>query len=268
MTDGGRADRGGRGGHGRGGIGDAFLGGYPRLPAEVSDTGRLPRRDELEAFRALGERAAEAGHGLRELVGLYLRRTRRLWGTLPGVLRPGTGTGQARTGDAVLTAVEAAVAALGEGHERAQRLAVRQEEGERREFVDDLLYGRSDMGRLAERAQRFGLRLAQVHAVAVAAAAESYDDVHPTVRRIERELLGRFGQREVLLATKEGRLVCIAPGSDREVLEHFARLAECPGGGCPAARRVAVGREHSGAGGVVRSDEEALEVLELADQLR
>jgi hypothetical protein len=249
--------------------GEDFLSGFALLLAEVSRTGRLARRDELSRFRELGERAGERGYGLRELVGLYLAHTQRLWGTLPGVAHAASGHERGRTGEAVIGAVAAAVAALGEGHERAQRMAVRQEEGERREFVDDLLYGRSDMGRLAERAQRFGLRLAGVHAVAVAVGAgeEVYDDVHPTVRRVERELLGRFGQRDVLLSTKEGRLVCIAASSDRGVLEHFTGLAEHPGGGYPAARRVAVGREHAGAGGVVRSYEEALSALEFADQL-
>ncbi|MFC4493400.1 PucR family transcriptional regulator [Streptomyces ovatisporus] len=272
---GGRANQSGGSGAGTGAAADGgdgrededFVGDYPRLLAEVSQTGRLLRRDELDGFRALGERAAERGLHLRELVGLYLGQTRRLWGELPGVARAGTAGERARTGDALLGAVEAAVSALGEGHEHAQRLAMRQEENERREFVDDLLYGRSDMGRLAERAQRFGLRLAGVHAVAVAAGSERYDDVHRTVRRIERELLGRFGARDVLLATKDGRLVCIASSNDRDVLDHFAKLAEHPGAGYPAAERVAVGREHSGAGGVVRSYEEALGTLELAGQL-
>ncbi|WP_405803753.1 PucR family transcriptional regulator [Streptomyces sp. NBC_01187] len=248
----------------------AFLGDYPRLLSEVSRTGRLPRRDELDAFRELGERAAECGHGLQSLVGLYLGETRRLWSTLPGVVnagRDGGTEGHVRTGEAVLCAVDAAVAALGEGHERAQRLAVRQEEGERREFIDDLLYGRSDLSRLAERAQRFGLHLADRHAVAVAAAGEPYDDVHPAVRRIERDLLGRFGQRDVLLSTKEGRLVCIASSGDSTVLDAFARLAEDPGPGCPAAHRVVLGREHSGAGGVVRSYDEAVEALTFADRV-
>ncbi len=245
-----------------------FLGDYERLLSEVSDTGRLLRRSELERLRELGEGAAAAGHGLRQLVGLYLGETRRLWGTLPGVAHAAGAVERARTGDALLAAVDAAVGALGEGHEHAQWLAMRQEEGERREFVDDLLYGRSDLGRLAERAQRFGLRLGRAHAVAVAAGDEKYDDVHPTVRRIERELLGRFGERDVLLATKEGRLVCIVASSDRSLVDAFAALAERPGAGYPAARRVAVGREHSGASGVVRSYEEALNALELAGQLR
>ncbi|MGW5944963.1 PucR family transcriptional regulator [Streptomyces celluloflavus] len=244
-----------------------FLDGYATLLSEVSATGRLPRRPELDAMRDLGERAAEAGHGLRELVGLFLGETRRVWGTLPGVARAAGAAERARTGDAVRGAVDAAIAALGEGHERAQRLSVRQEEAARREFVDDLLYGRSDLGRLAERAERFGLRLAHEHAVAVAEGEEPFDDVHPLARRVERELVGRFGDRDVLITTKEGRLICVGASSEGAVLDAFAACARRPDAGRPAARRVAIGRPHSGAGGVVRSYEEALSALDLAQQL-
>jgi DNA-binding PucR family transcriptional regulator len=244
-----------------------FLDGYAAYLGDVSATCRLPRRPELDALRELGERAAEAGHGLRELVGLYLKETRRIWGTLPGVARVGTAADRARTGDAVLGAVDAAIAALGEGHERAQRLAVRQEEAARREFVDDLLYGRSDLGRLAERAERFGLRLAHAHAVAVAEGEEPFDDIHPVARRVERELIGRFGDRDVLITTKEGRLICVGASSERTLLDAFADCARLTEAGRPGARRVALGRPHSGAGGVMRSYEEALGALELAEQL-
>lgn len=250
------------------GVPPGFLDGYPAMLAEVSATGRRLRRAELEALRVLGKRSAEAGYGLPELVGLYLRATREDWSGLPGVTGVTGADDAGRVGDAVLAAVAAAVAALGEGHERAQRLLARQEEAARREFIDDLLYGRSDLGLLSERAERFGLRLARDHAVAVARGNEAYDDLHPAVRRIERELIGRFGERDVLLATKDGRLVCVAPGTEAVVLDAFAELALKPGTGHPVARRVAVGREHPGAGGVVRSYEEALSALDFADRLR
>lgn len=250
-------------------IPDDFLGGYERMLTEVAETGRLLLRPELDELRELGERAAEAGFGLRQLIGLYLGETRRLWGSLPGAVRTSAAAGSARTADALLGAVDTAVAALGEGHERAQRLAVRQEEAARREFVDDLLYGRSDLGRLAERAERFGLRLARSHAVAVAEGEEPYDVVHPVARRVERELIARFGEHDVLLTTKEGRLVCIAVGGERgrAILDAFASRVQDPGSGHMGARTVAVGREHPGAGGVVRSYEEALGALEFADRL-
>ncbi|MGW9208059.1 PucR family transcriptional regulator [Embleya sp. NPDC055664] len=249
------------------GIPAEFLRDWAELLGEISTTGRLLRRAELNVLADLGERAAEAGHHWHALVDLYLRETRRVWTTLPGVARAGSVGEAARAGEAVLTASEAAITALGAGHERAQRLAVRQEEAARREFIDDLLYGRSDPGRLAERAERFGLRLARAHAVAVAVGEVAYDEAHPLVRRVERELIGRFGERDVLLTTKGARLVCIAPDDERPVLAAFAKYATSSGGGRESADRVALGRAHPGAGGVVLSYEEALGALDLAERL-
>ncbi|MFF2661980.1 PucR family transcriptional regulator [Kitasatospora sp. NPDC058032] len=252
---------------GNGGLPTGLVRQYVELLADVSRSGRQLRRPELEGLRQLGEHSAEAGQGLREVVAQCLGATRAQWQALPGIAGATTLGELRRAGEAVLAATDASLAALGEGHERAQRLAVRQEESLRREFIDDLLYGRSDPGLLAERAERFGLRLAGAHAVAVAVGEEPYGDVHPVVRRVERELVGRFGERDVLLASKDGRLLCVAPDSERAVLDFFTQLVLGPGVGYRPARRVAVGRRHSGAGGVVRSYEEALGALDFADRL-
>ncbi|MFF7680176.1 PucR family transcriptional regulator [Actinacidiphila glaucinigra] len=243
-----------------GGVPPEYVDTYLKMLAEVSSTGRRLRRTELDGLRELGERGADAGLGLRELVGGYLAATRDAWRSLPGV--------EVWMGEAVLSAAEAAIAALGEGHERAQRLQVRQEEAARQEFIDDLLYGRSDPGRLAERAERFGLRLGQEHMVAVGRGEDAYKDGHPVLRRIERELSARFGERNVLLTVKDGRLVCVTSTADRAVSAAFADTALRPGPGYEAARRVAVGRTHAGAGGIVRSYEEALGALDVAERLR
>ncbi|MGX1880832.1 PucR family transcriptional regulator [Streptomyces sp. NPDC055287] len=232
-------------------IPEEYLAGYARILADVSATGRRLTRAELDSRRALGEQAAEAGHGLRALVGRHLAATRAAW--------PGASTSPER----VLAAVEQAVDAFAEGYERAQRMAVRQEEAARREFIDDLLHGRSDLGRLAARAERFGLRLSQAHAVAVAVGTEAYEDTDRVTRRVDRELIGRFGDRRILLATKDGRLICIVPGDQTDVLTHFAKQAHAATDG----GRVAIGRAHPGAGGVVHSYEEALSALELADRM-
>ncbi|WP_374225148.1 PucR family transcriptional regulator [Streptomyces sp. ISL-98] len=230
---------------------EEYLDGYARILADVSATGRRLTRSELDSRRALGERAAEAGHGLRALVGRHLAATRAAWPHATA------------SHDRVLAAVEQAVDAFAEGYERAQYLAVRQEEAARREFIDDLLHGRSDLGRLSARAERFGLRLSQAHAVAVAEGAEAYEDTDAVTRRVDAELIGRFGDRRILLATKDGRLICIVPGDQADVLGHFAKRAhDATNGG-----RVAIGRAHPGAGGVVHSYEEALSALELADRM-
>ncbi|MFG2605049.1 PucR family transcriptional regulator [Streptomyces sp. NPDC048514] len=230
-----------------------YLRGYARILADVSATGRRLTRKELDERRTLGERAAEAGHSLRDLVRLHLADTRTSWpdGTRAGAV------------DGVLAAVEQAVDAFAEGYQRAQHLAVRQEESLRREFIDDLLYGRCDLGRLAERAERFGLVLSRAHAVAVAEGPEAYDDTVPVTRRVETALLTRFGDRRILLTTKNGRLICVAPGDQEEVLAYFAGQAHAATDGT----RVAIGRPQPGPGGVVHSYEEALSTLELAGRL-
>jgi sugar diacid utilization regulator len=231
---------------------EEYLEGYARILLDACATGRRLTREELTSLRIQGERAAEAGIGLRVLVRAHLAAAR--------TVRPGL---MGTAAEHLLTAVEQAVDAFAEGHERAQRLAVRQEEAVRREFIDDLLYGRSDLGRLAERAERFGLLLSHAHAVAVAQGADPYDDGSPVTRRIDSSLVARFGNRRILLTTKDGRLICIAPGDQSEVLSFFAKQAYAATDG----GHVAIGRAHPGAGGVVHSYEEALNALDLAARM-
>ncbi|MEW1758808.1 helix-turn-helix domain-containing protein [Streptomyces cyaneofuscatus] len=225
--------------------------GYADLLDRAATTGPGPDGVELERLRSFGEQAAADGTTLRGLVVHHLSQARAAWpaGTVEG--------------ERALAAVQLAVEALCEGYERAQRFAVRQEESARREFIDDLLYGRGDPVRLAERAERFGLRLSHAHAVATAEGPVRYAEGDSVPRRVEGAVVGRFGERRILLTTKAGRMVCIAPGGQRQVLAYFAEQAYAATGG----GRAAVGRPHPGAGGVVHSYEEALQALYLADRL-
>ncbi|MCZ4609041.1 helix-turn-helix domain-containing protein [Streptomyces sp. Lzd4kr] len=232
-------------------ISEHYVEGCAQILAEVSATGRRLTREELTSRRELGEQAADAGHGLRALVSAHLSAARAAWPTAPG------------TADSALAALHQVIDAFSEGYERAQRQAVRQEEAARREFIDDLLYGRADLGRLAERAERFGLRLSHAHAVAVAQGPTAYDEGDKVPQQVERALISRFGDRSVLLTTKNGRILCIAPGHQDEVLAYFAKQAHAATEG----GQVAIGRAQPGPGGVVHSYEEALNALELAERL-
>ncbi|WP_449063569.1 helix-turn-helix domain-containing protein [Planomonospora algeriensis] len=301
--------------------------------SEAAATGRPPGRDVLDGYRAAGARAAELGLPLRELVdaALAMAETAVSGPSGPGSSAPGDSglggsasdpaasdpvwpgpPGQGRTkgaAPAVLSALRRAVSALMEGYENAQRLAIRQEEAARREFVDDLLHGRAD--RLAERAEHFGLRLAESYVVAVARPAMSVRavgtgsggtgsggvrpdgtgpggvgsdgtgpggkkatpdeagtpglrDGDPVARRIEEALVARFGSHNVLVAVRDGLLVCVAPGSLSAAtgeFTHHVRQAFEPGW-C-----VGVGRAHRGPGGVVASYREAGNAIELGDRL-
>ena len=234
---------------------DPFTQGYVELLAGAAESGRRLGREQIEARRRQGERAAEAGVSLRSCITAHLAATRTNWPPLhSGTAAPG----------AVLAVVEQAIDAFAEGYERAQREAVRQEEADRREFIDDLLHGRSHLGRLADRAERYGLLLSGAYAVAVAQGAEPYDDFHQVTRAVEQAVLGRFGSRSILITTKDGRLLCIAPGDQPDVPTWFAKQAYAAAG---QRGRVAVGRPQHGGGGVAHSYEEALATLDLADRM-
>jgi sugar diacid utilization regulator len=249
-----------------GGVPVELLDGYVEMLTQVSGTGRRLARAELESRRHLGALAAEQGVPLRALIDLYLSANWLAWPQLSAVVAA-SGADQVRTiAEAVLRATDDAVVELSEGYENAQRLVMRREEAERREFIEDLLSGRSDLGRLSERAQRFGLRLAGSYIVAAARATQPFDHGDAVTRRVEAALLARFDAYDVFVTTKQGLLLCIAPGAASDVPAEFTRQLESllvTGEGW----QVAIGRPHPGPRGVSRSYDEAREALDLADSL-
>lgn len=239
--------------------------GYIELLAAIGASGRRLGRDELDTQRKLGAAAAEQNVPLRNLIDLYLSATWLTWREFPSIPGARADAVKAAAGS-VLRAANDAIVALTEGYDRAQRVLMREEEARRREFIDDLLHGRSDLGRLAETAERYGLRLAGQLAVAAARADRAFVDSDPVTRHVESTLLARFGARDVLVTTKEGQLICIASVPPPDALNEFARSLQSALSGdenwC-----VGIGRPHAGPGGVVRSYEEARGTVELAASL-
>ncbi|OAH09887.1 PucR family transcriptional regulator [Streptomyces jeddahensis] len=227
-----------------------FLDGYTEIVADASTTGRRLTRDELNSRRELGVKAAASGYGWRVLVREHLAASRTGWPT-------------AAAPDSVVAVIEQAVDAFADGYERAQRLVIRREEAARREFIDDLLHGRGDPGHLAARAERFGLRLSRAHAVAVAEGPAKYDETDPVPRQVQDALFGRFENRRILFTTKDGRMLCIAPGDQGDVLTHFAKQAHAATDG----GQVAIGRPRPGAVGIGHSYEEARGALDVAQRM-
>ncbi|MFI6792546.1 PucR family transcriptional regulator [Nonomuraea sp. NPDC050383] len=227
-----------------------LLGGHLQVLARAAGTGRLPDRADLDAYHEAGARAARLGVPLRAVVDAALSAAEQP----PAGEGPGS---PARGGPAVLAARRRAVAALMEGYERAQLAAIREEETARREFVDDLLLGRAE--RLAERAEHFGLRLAESYVVAVARGLKDGGQ-----DRIERDLVARFGSHNVLVAVRDGLLVCVAPATLPAAVGEFTHHVRSR---FPAGWRVGVGRPQRGPGGVVASFREAASALDLADRL-
>lgn len=196
-----------------GGVPADLLGDYLLLLADAAGYGRIASREELEAVEQLGRRAAHAGVTAGQGVSLYLSAARRVWRELPAVVRSRDSEAVRTAADAVLRVVEDAVAAFAEGHATAGREMLRREEALRRDLVDDLLRGDAHLGELVARAEPFGLDLTRSHQVALAAPGRRLPDVDPAITALERVVLDRFGDRDLLVAYKEGALVVVAPAA-------------------------------------------------------
>jgi sugar diacid utilization regulator len=260
-----------------GGVSEELLGDYLLMLAEAAISGRRPDRSELAAVRLLGRRAAETGVSAGHGVNLYLSAARRVWDELPAVVRIRNSAAVRAAAEAVLQVVEDAVAAFAEGHGEAGRELVRREETQRRELIDDLLRGDAHLGELVERAEPFGLDLTRAHQVALARPEQRLPVAEAAISGLERVVLDRFGDRDVLVATKDGLVVVIALADDDPQIRTDRRAAGAGLGTLIHAElsrlrrgspwRVAVGRAHPGAYGIARSYEEAREGLTTAARL-
>jgi sugar diacid utilization regulator len=251
-----------------------LLGGYLPLLADAAINGRRPDSFELDAVRELGRRAAAQGVGARRAVDLYLSAAWRLWRQLPVVVRSSDPEKVRRAAEAVLRVLDDAVGVLVDGHQAERREMIRREESLRAEFVDDLLRGDADVSSLVERAEPFGIDLGKPHHVGLVAPREDAGGVERAAVELERAVVERFGDREVLVATKDGRVVVVVPGGAAPAsalprgADVGATLQQEVGRRKLTGRwRVAAGRAFPGAYGVARSYEEAREALTFADRL-
>jgi sugar diacid utilization regulator len=248
---------------------------YLTLLADAAISGRRPDDHELAIVRELGRRAAEQGIPAGRVVDLYLSAAWRMWRDLPDVVPYRDRDTVRASAQAVLRAVGEAIAVLVDSYQAATQHLVRQEEALRRELVDDLLRGDPDVARIVERAEPFGLDLGRPHQVVLARPADGLPEGDTSVSMLEAFILDRFGDREVLVATKEGLLVVLIPATvpstaPRTVRQgvgtaiHDALIRHSSG----REWRVATGRPYPGSYGIARSYEEAREALTLADRLR
>jgi sugar diacid utilization regulator len=261
-----------------GGVSSEFLGDYLPMLADAATFGQFPGRAQLAAVRLQGRRAAEAGVPAGRGVDLYLSAARRVWTELPAVIRERDNKAVRAAAEAVLQVVDDAVASFADGHAEAGRELIRREETLRRELVDDLLRGDAHLSQLVERAEPFGLDLTRAHQVALAQPSQRLSSITAATSALERVVLDRFGDRDVLVATKEGLVVVLAladiTGATASAggLTTTGDLGKIVHGELNRLRRgspwrIAVGRAHPGAYGIARSYEEAREGLAMASRM-
>ena len=257
-----------------GGVPAELLGDYLPLLADAAISGREPLPAELDAVGLLGRRAAELGVSAGSAVQLYLSAARRLWQQLPMVVRSRDSKAVREAAAAVLHVVDEAVASLAEGYTEARRQMARWEETLRLEFIDDLLRGDADVGKLVERAEPFGLDMARPHQVGLAAPTGRLNDAERALSPLEHAVVDWAGDRDVLVAAKDGFIVAITladtdvpgPRSGPNTLGDLmvTELRRFARGG---PWRVSVGRPYPGSYGIPRSYEEAREGLAMAVRL-
>jgi len=261
-----------------GGLPSDLLGEYLPMLAEAATSGRFPSRAQIDAVRRQGRRAAEQGVAAGQGVDLYLSAARRVWSELPAIVRERNNAAVRAAATAVLQVVDDAVASFAEGHAEAGRERVRREETVRRELVEDLLRGDAHLSELVERAEPFGLDLTRAHQVALAEPRQRLSSIAAATTSLERVVLDRFGDRDVLVATKDGRVVILALAdatgapSTSDGVKSTGDLGKIVHGELNRLKRgspwrVAVGRAHPGAYGIARSYEEAREGLTMATRM-
>jgi sugar diacid utilization regulator len=135
----------------------------------------------------------------------------------------------------------------------------------RNEFVDDLFGGRA-IGTLAERAERYGLRLPGSQVVAVARGAAPVTATSVATAHVEAGMSARFDSRDVLVCTKDGLVVCLTAEHRTDVIDELARLLTDDRGD-RAHWRMGIGRAESGPSGAARSFEQARTALDIGERL-
>lgn len=237
---------------------------------DISD--RITRGDEhlseadVGDIRKAGAQAAEQGLTAGGAVDLYLACASRAWSSMPTKDHKDV-QAAART---MLDGIRAAVPVLVQGYQNAGQQLIGQEETVRREFIDDLLRGDADIAGIVQRAEPFGIDLTVSHQI-VLAGPRSDARVDGRDRGIlEREVIGQYGDRDVLVTTKGSYLVALVPvGPDNPDVDDPARRLHAALRRSSKRKlwRVAVGRPYPGAYGVARSYEQAREAMTLAERL-
>lgn len=250
----------------------ALLGDYPATLVRLSESRERLSEHDLQEYRTYGSRAAEAGEPIGAVISLYLSVAGRLWRHLPALTPAvGDGAGVHAVGETLFQAVDEIVSALADGHQTTRRALVRSQEAARREFVDDLLTGRSGLGSLLDRAGQFGLDLAGPHIVAVVRAQRLFADGSPLLGQVERAV--RAGRPSTVLVTsKDGLLIAVVPAGEEvrgdQATRYLSGVLGDRGPTGPVGRwQIGVGRPSDSPATLARSYSEAVQALDLAARL-
>ena len=234
------------------------------LLSRVIAQGREVTRDELESIERVGARRAEAGIPLDDVLHAYRTVSRVCWDVIAEQCRRVPAEDQL---DAAIALAEALLrytdqisTAVAEAYSRAQRSIIREQEGARREFLSDVLYG-TDVSPedILRRAHSFGYDLSLSYVALVGVSPEPQGHNEATVASAAANAALNAAADPIVLQKGE-HTVALLPAdayADPEIVPEKL-LAELGGGW-----RFGIGGPEPSIEGIRRAYLEAREALEI-----
>jgi GGDEF-like domain/PucR C-terminal helix-turn-helix domain len=230
--------------------------------------GRDISRSELEKIERVGARRAEAGIPLDDVLHAYRTVARVCWDILAEECRAYSGDALEATIDlaqSVLRYTDQISTAVAQAYARAQRAIVREQEGARREFLSELLYG-TDVAPedLLTRAHSFGYELSLSYVALVGEGPESPERTEAEVSAAASRVAAHSGAEPIVLQKAKQTIVLLPadpPGDPSAMPEKL--VAELGG-----AWRFGIGGPERGLEGIRRAHLEAREALHIGIALR
>lgn len=234
----------------------------------VLSQGREIRREELEAIERTGARRAEAGIPLDDVLHAYRTVSRVCWDVLAEECRLQEGETLDATIDlarTVLRYTDQLSTAVAEAYARAQRSIVREQEGARREFLADLLYGTDASPEdILRRAHNFGYDLSLSYLALVGYGPEEDTSFESEVTNAA-SAPGIDAAAEPIVLQKGDHVIVLLPvAAATDLAVTPGKLIAELGGGW----RFGVGGPEPGLEGIRRAYLEAREALEVGDALQ
>ena len=176
--------------------------------ARILSQDREVSREEIEPIERVGARRAEAGIPLDDVLHAYRTVSRCCWDVLAEECRryqssyPGASSLEVTIGlaEAVLRYTDEISTAVAKAYSRAQRSIVRQQEGARREFLADLLYGTDASPEdILRRAHTFGYDLSKSYLALVGQGSQDVDRAEAAVAAAAASTIGDAAADPIVL---------------------------------------------------------------------
>lgn len=246
----------------RGDVRSAVRGNVMTL-SRVLNEGRQVRRAELESIQRVGAQRAEAAIPLDDVLHAYRTVSRVCWSVLSEECRAYQGDALEATialAGAVLGYTDQISSAVADAYSRAQRTIVREQEGARREFLSDLLYGsEASPEELLSRAHTFGydLSLSYIALVGIGPGKHSHKEARVTAAAAD---VASEGGAEPIVLQKADQTIALLPSDPiDDPLPAPEKLVSELGDGW----RFGMGGPEMGLEGIRRAYLEAREALEI-----